>query len=359
MGKSITTGFISDKVNGITIKSNIKCNGSNYNNYVSRNVNYVVMHYTGNFKDTAWANANFFTNANKFASAHFLVDDTDIYQSVALKNEAWHCGSETGYYHHAQCRNYNSFGIEMCCTAGNYTISSKTITNAAYLCANLCTRLGITSNTVNTYVLRHYDVTLKKCPAQMADYASDPDWVAFKTMVKNILNGKKPSASTTTPVSKPTTSAPAASKKNLGKVNITMQGYTNKWWSPVVNDSDWVGQADGVPLRYLAVKVDKGTITGRVYTQGSGWLPKLTFGNSYNIKDLNNGVLGDGTPIQAVELYYNTPSGYNYQKVHYQVSGINTTAFYSEQVDNEKGNGMDGYAGAIGVNIDKIKAYIK
>ena len=34
-------------------------------------------------------------------------------------------------------------GIEMCCTAGNYKVSAKTIKNTAYLTANLCKRLGI------------------------------------------------------------------------------------------------------------------------------------------------------------------------------------------------------------------------
>ena len=54
----------------------------------------------------------------------------------------------------------------MCCTAGNYRISDKTKENAAYLCAYICNLLGITVAEVDTYVLRHYDVTGKNCPAQ-------------------------------------------------------------------------------------------------------------------------------------------------------------------------------------------------
>ena len=196
MAMKISTGFITTKINGITINTSKKCHSSNYQAYNSRNVKYVVMHYTGNKKDTASANANYFQSANRQASAHFFVDNNNIYQSVALKNVAWHCGGST--YYHKTCRNSNSFGIEMCCTADNYKISQQTIENAAYLCANLCKRIGITASQVDTYVLRHYDITHKKCPAQMANSTNDADWVAFKKLVKKIL-GEKATTSTATP----------------------------------------------------------------------------------------------------------------------------------------------------------------
>lgn len=184
---TISTGFMSDTVNGIKINSSYKCNATNYNSRTSRNIQYIVMHYTGNEKDTAKANANYFQRANCNASAHFFVDNTNIYQSVALKNIAWHCGGSK--YYHSSCRNTNSIGIEMCCTAGNYKISATTIENSAQLCAMLCKKIGITAKTVDTYVLRHYDITHKICPAQMANSASDADWVAFKNRVKEILGG--------------------------------------------------------------------------------------------------------------------------------------------------------------------------
>lgn len=185
----IKTGFITGKINGITVNSSIKCNSANYNTRASRDVKYIVMHYTGNPKDTAKANCNYFKTGSRKASAHFFVDDNNIYQSVELKNIAWHCGG-TNYYH-STCRNSVAFGIEMCCTAGNYTVSAKTIKNSTYLCAKLCEMLGITADQVDTYVLRHYDITHKSCPAQMANGAKDPDWIAFKEQVKSILKGAK------------------------------------------------------------------------------------------------------------------------------------------------------------------------
>lgn len=185
MGKKISTGFVTDKINGIKPNSSLKCHSTNYENMSSRTVEYIVMHYTGNIKDTAKANANYFKGANRKASAHFFVDDSTIYQSVELRDKAWHCGISNGYsYYHDNCRNTNSFGIEMC-TSGNYIVSDKTQVNAAYLCAYLCKKIGITAKQVDIYVLRHYDVTHKSCPKQMVK--DEDEWVAFKTMVKNIL----------------------------------------------------------------------------------------------------------------------------------------------------------------------------
>ena len=192
MGKTIKTGLITDTINGIKVNTSLKCNSNNYNNKTSRTIYYIVIHYTGNEEDTAKGNANYFTSPNRKASAHFFVDDANIYQSVELKDIAWHCGSETGVYYHYDCRNSNSIGIEICCTAGNYKASKKTIENAAYLCADMCKRAGIKSKDVNKCVLRHYDITHKKCPAQFVGAGKNyVEWKKFKKTVKNILNGKK------------------------------------------------------------------------------------------------------------------------------------------------------------------------
>lgn len=212
MGKTLSTGFINDTVNGIKINTGIQCNAGNYTAMNNRNVAYIVMHYTGNSKDTAKANANYFTGTGRNASAHFFVDDKEIYQSVAIKNKAWHCGT-SGTYYHNECRNTCSIGIEMCCTAGNYKISEKTKENAAQLCAHLCRITGITADGVEKYVVRHYDVTHKNCPAQMAG-SGNAEWAAFKNRVKSILGG----GSTTT----------NTGKANAGKATLPTAPFTVK-----------------------------------------------------------------------------------------------------------------------------------
>ena len=192
----ITTDFLVSQVNGIVVNKAYLANSNNFLNKASREVYYVVMHYTGNSDDTALANVKYFKNNITKTSAHFFVDETSIYQSVELRDVAWHCGSTKGYK--TGCRNSNSFGIEMT-TAGNYTVSKQTQINSAYLCAELCKMIGIAANEVDTYVLRHYDVNYsnKACPKQYVQNSAE--WTQFKTWVKNILNTGNHEGKTVTP----------------------------------------------------------------------------------------------------------------------------------------------------------------
>ncbi|MGM9550713.1 MAG: N-acetylmuramoyl-L-alanine amidase [Clostridia bacterium] len=151
-----------------------------------RNISYVVMHYTGNSKDKAVNNAKYFKNNSLSSSAHYFVDDESIYQSVEIKNKAWHAGTNGTYY--SLARNENSVGIEMCCE-NNYTVSEKTQSNAAFLCAEICKMIGIGKNEVDTFVIRHYDVTHKNCPAQWV--SNEGEFIAFKERVKSLLEGDK------------------------------------------------------------------------------------------------------------------------------------------------------------------------
>lgn len=182
----VKDGMLNTKVNGIKIKTDKPCASSNKENNEWRKVGYLVIHYTGNKKDTAKANANYFTTGGREASAHFFVDNTNIYQSVELRDVAWHCGGVKVYYH-TSCRNSNSIGIEMCCTAGNYKVSQKTITNTAHLAAYLCKKYNIPVENI----VRHYDVTHKQCPAQFVGEGSNyNEWKAFKNQVSKLLKGE-------------------------------------------------------------------------------------------------------------------------------------------------------------------------
>jgi N-acetylmuramoyl-L-alanine amidase CwlA len=296
MAQTINTGFITNKINGITINTSLKCNASNYTNATDRNISYIVMHYTGNSKDTAKANANYFTGANREASAHFFVDDTSIYQSVELRDVAWHCGTK-GTYYHKYCRNNNSIGIEMCCTAGNYKISSKTQKNAAYLCAEMCRTLGITAGQVDTYVLRHYDVTHKMCPAQMAGGANK-EWTAFKQMVKDILS------ETTTSTHKTTTTSvdfKVGEQVKLTAGAVYTNGKTVPTW--VIGQKLYVRKINNngnITVSLLKI----GAITGVVNKK---YLQKITSSSfkAYKIKitvDALNIRAGAGTNYKIVDV---------------------------------------------------------
>ncbi len=183
MSRTITESTPITAVNGITVNTEylqtVNCTVAS-----SRTVKYIVVHYTGNSSDTALANAKYFHNNDLSSSAHYFVDTGSIYQSVALKDRAWHCGAST--YYHDECRNANSIGIEMC-TSGSYTVSDAVIENTAHLAAAVASFLGISPNDLDKYILRHYDVTHKSCPAQWADDSSG--FTAFKTRIAQIMNG--------------------------------------------------------------------------------------------------------------------------------------------------------------------------
>lgn len=136
-------------------------------------IKYIVIHYTGNDGDTGGANANYFKGANRGASAHYFVDDTSVVQSVPDDYAAWHCG---GDYYYCECRNTTSIGVEMCDTVSNgiHDLSAATRENAIQLVRSLMAKYSVPIERV----IRHYDVTRKKCPAYFVDNAAA--WAAFK-----------------------------------------------------------------------------------------------------------------------------------------------------------------------------------
>ena len=56
--KTISSNYITEKINGIAVDHSIPCKSSNYTACDGRGVSYVVMHYTANTTDKAKSNAN-------------------------------------------------------------------------------------------------------------------------------------------------------------------------------------------------------------------------------------------------------------------------------------------------------------
>ena len=153
----------------------VSCDPSNYRAGRTQPVRYIVMHYTANNGDTARNNCDYYHRVGGLqASAHYFVDEHGAMQSVRECDTAWHCGARA--YWHPECRNANSIGIEMCSRKradGSYYILPETVANAAALAREIMQRYGIDTE----HVLRHYDVTGKRCPMPWVD---DPaQWTAF------------------------------------------------------------------------------------------------------------------------------------------------------------------------------------
>ncbi len=146
-------------------------------------IKFLVYHYTGNRTDTALANANYFHNNYVGASAHYFVDDNNIYQSVLDDVIAWAVGStrwldqgspyaSKGHKFWQIANNTNSISIEMCCTNGIHT--EKTLKNAKELGQMLCNKYNIKED----HVIRHFDVNGKICPLTMV--TNEAKWKEFK-----------------------------------------------------------------------------------------------------------------------------------------------------------------------------------
>ena len=153
--------------------------------------------------------------------------------------------------------------------------------------------------------------------------------------------------------------ADEANKINCGSsvpssnvVNVYYRVKTQKhgWLPEIKNLEDYAGWENS-PITGLAIKVDKGSIKYRVHIKGGNWLPYVT---GYDISNFENGYAGDDRIVDAVEVYYFTPNDIRpYKKAKYKVNN------YPYQYDNEKGNGMDGYAGVYGVNATKFQIVIE
>ena len=144
----------------------------------SERIEWIVVHYTGMVvtqgdPDTAsWAIAR----SKRAASTHYLVGDrgdradrADIIQLLPVKYAAYHVGAKDDRKL-LPCYNGNSIGVDLCeckldCSSGSVSCNDwyftpQTFANGARLIAYLAQEHGIPTD----HIVRHYDVTHKRCP---------------------------------------------------------------------------------------------------------------------------------------------------------------------------------------------------
>ncbi|MDU2591727.1 MAG: peptidoglycan recognition family protein [Paeniclostridium sordellii] len=238
---------------------NIKRKISPYNHYEGNNPQYIVIHYTGNIGDTAKNNADYFFGGNRNASAHYFVDNDEIYQVVEDYNGAWHCGDGNNRY---GINNKNSIAIEMCGT-NNGRISEQTVKNTLELTKYLMKKYGIDKD----HVVRHYDASRKNCPSAF----SSNNWARWWNFKDRLSNS---------PITK--------------NIDVTYQVYVNGKWLPnVTNLNDYAG-IYGKPIQGIYANLNEGSIRYRVHTISGTWLPWVTNREDYA------GILGKN--IDALEM---------------------------------------------------------
>lgn len=133
-------------------------------------------------------NCRYYGGGNRNASAHYFVGfNGEVWQCVEDANIAWHCGASS--YKHAECRNANSIGIEMCvrkkntksmgATDKDWYFEDATVEAAAELTRYLMNKYGVPAS----HVIRHYDVTGKICPNPYVYNTSAHTWDEFKRKI--------------------------------------------------------------------------------------------------------------------------------------------------------------------------------
>lgn len=155
----------------------IKRKISPFNHYDYNNPKFLVFHYVGAQGSTAANNATYFFNGDRQASAHYFVDNEEIWQSVEDLCGAWSVGNTRTEVH-----NQNSINIEMCCMGSNLLVTETTENNAIELGAYLMKKYDIPISNVRS----HYDVTAKGklCP----NFANTSRWDNLKSKLQVKLN---------------------------------------------------------------------------------------------------------------------------------------------------------------------------
>lgn len=133
-------------------------------------IEWIVVHYTGMVStqgdpDTA---ARAIARSSREASTHYLVGD-HVVQLLPVKYAAYHVGAkDDGKL--IPCYNGNSIGVDLCECKLDFSSSSvscndwyftpQTLVNGARLIAYLAQEYNIPTD----HIVRHYDVTHKRCP---------------------------------------------------------------------------------------------------------------------------------------------------------------------------------------------------
>ncbi len=150
---------------------------------------YIVIHYTGNRRDTAENNARYFAGSNtRQAGAHFFIDRKGkIVKSVPLKRAAWsvggdkyaNCLKDGGGYYYGKCTNANSVSIELCDIVDEYP--SEAQIKAVKKCIKYIRKYCPNAQTI----IRHFDVNGKPCPASMCkSTVGNVWWIKFLDDIK-------------------------------------------------------------------------------------------------------------------------------------------------------------------------------
>ncbi|MDF2539689.1 MAG: N-acetylmuramoyl-L-alanine amidase [Herbinix sp.] len=174
--ESSNTNIASDEVviqtlsNGIQVKVDfLSPNPYSRPQTELKKVNGIVIHYVGNPSTTAMNNRNYFESLAKkkttSASSHFV---------IGLEGEVIQCIPLTEIAYASNERNADTISIECCHPDDMGKFNEATYDSLVSLVAKLCVEYDLKEDEV----IRHYDVTGKKCPLYYVDH--EDAWIQLK-----------------------------------------------------------------------------------------------------------------------------------------------------------------------------------
>ncbi|MFV0342326.1 MAG: N-acetylmuramoyl-L-alanine amidase family protein [Anaerocolumna sp.] len=145
-----------------------------------RKVNSIVIHYTGNPGTDALANRNYFENLKDtkttYASSHFIIGlDGTIIQCLPLDEISYASNNRNGDTISIECTHPDSTG----------EFNEKTIESLISLTAWLCGEFNLKRDDI----IRHYDVTGKRCPLYYVE--NEDEWDSLKDDIFHFIEINK------------------------------------------------------------------------------------------------------------------------------------------------------------------------
>ena len=232
-------------------------------------VRYIVVHYTADGKPdshTAYNSMLYFSRANRDASAHFFIDDHDIYEFAdPTRWSCWHVGDGKGAY---GITNQNSVGIEVV-QDENAPFSSEEVRKLTWLVQRLMAQFGVPASRV----LRHYDASRKMCPWYYVPGGAGGDaaWKALHATITGSANAAQAVEATVPQAFGGRYLCQVGTLNVRTQPNLGGEVVAEYHRGQTVNLDDWYVEADGYVwgrytgassgrLRYVAV----GRATGKV-----------------------------------------------------------------------------------------------
>lgn len=144
-----------------------------------KQVKSIVVHYTANPGTSAENNRNYFNGLAEthktYASSHFV---------VGLKGEIIQCLPLTEQSYASNDRNDDTISIECCHPDATGKFNKSTYNALVNLVAGLCMEFNLDKEDI----IRHYDVSGKKCPLYFVEH--EDQWEAFKENVMEVIDGE-------------------------------------------------------------------------------------------------------------------------------------------------------------------------